>query len=343
MNSKDWSYMEEENWVGKYPVCASNNQSPVNISTETVLKCNLLCKLANLYKPSRCKIINDNNKLIVLNYDSGSRIKFKNVLYSLEKISIHSPSLHTIDGTKYDMEICLYHSLGITKPNNSDNGIILSCLFKKGDHSGNLEKFINEFINEIPISSNSQEKIVNVSKDWSAEMILPKKKSFFLYEGSLPYPPCTEKYNWVVFEEVGTISETNLETFKYNISNNSRSIQSLGNRDIYYNSNVEIEEIKDMPDPNPKIKKKINKKVKYSKFKDDGIPKRISKIIKIISLIFAFSLLLIDSYFIVKWLYRYEIMQKILNSLAGKNILAGSGFSNTIFKINQKINRMNQT
>ena len=36
-------------------------------------------------------------------------------------------------------------------------------------------------------------------------------------------------------------------------------------------------------------------------------------------------------------------MQKILNSLAGKNILAGSGFSNTIFKINQKINRMNQT
>ena len=89
--------------------------------------------------------------------------------------------------------------------------------------------------------------------------------------------------------------------------------------------------------------KKYKKKKTYSKFEDTGIPKRIVKIVKIITLVFAFLLILIDSFFIVKWLYRYEIMQRILNSLAGKNILAGSGLTNTFFNINQKFNRLNQT
>ena len=41
---------------------------------------------------------------------------------------------------------------------------------------------MNEFINEIPISSNSQEKVVNVSKDWSAEIYYQENP--FLYEDS---------------------------------------------------------------------------------------------------------------------------------------------------------------
>ena len=33
-----------------------------------------------------------------------------------------------------------------------------------------------------------------------------------MYDGSLPFPPCNEKYKVFVFEEIGNIGSTNLET-----------------------------------------------------------------------------------------------------------------------------------
>ena len=50
----------------------------------------------------------------ILTFDSGSYIKYvkdKKVL-SLKAMTIHTPSLHTINGTQYDMEVVLYHKLG---------------------------------------------------------------------------------------------------------------------------------------------------------------------------------------------------------------------------------------
>ena len=45
-------------------------------------------------------------------------------------------------------------------------------------------------------------------KKWSVEQLLPERKSFYTYNGSIAMPPCTENYAWVVFEQhISIISE----------------------------------------------------------------------------------------------------------------------------------------
>ena len=43
---------------------------------------------------------------------------------------------------------------------------------------------------------------ITVDKDWGPEMVIPELKSYFYYPGSLPFPPCEEGWDWIVFEEI---------------------------------------------------------------------------------------------------------------------------------------------
>ena len=88
--------------------------------------------------------------------------------------------MHKIDGIACDLEVCLVHSLSDSV--NDDDGLVVSCLYNSGKHYGNTEHFINQFINDVVINSKKE---IEVSKSWSAEMLLPNYKSFFYYEGSV--------------------------------------------------------------------------------------------------------------------------------------------------------------
>ena len=82
---------------------------------------------------------------------------------------------------------------------------------------------------------------VPVSNEWSAEKLLPvKNTSFFMYDGSLPFPPCDENYKVIVFEEIGNIGNTNFDLLKENIGSNNRP-QPLNDRKIFYNPGRKLE------------------------------------------------------------------------------------------------------
>ena len=226
-----WSFSENFYWKNNFPQCGGPNQSPINLDSEIIQKCETLCNFDTFYESSKCYVTYINN-LIQLNYDKGSYLKFQDILYELKNITIHAPSLHSIDGEKYDLEICLIHSLNSDE--SDTNGIILSRMFQKGPHYGNPENFINQFINDLPRVEVSNEMEINVSNNWNVNMLLPKNKSYFMYEGSLPFPPCTEQYKVFVYEDIGSIGETNINIFQNNISDSFRPIQLLNNRTIFY-------------------------------------------------------------------------------------------------------------
>ena len=226
-----WSFSENFYWKNNFPQCGGPNQSPINLDSEIIQKCETLCHFDTFYESSKCYVTYINN-LIQLNYDKGSYLKFQDILYELKNITVHSPSLHSIDGEKYDLEICLIHSLNSDE--SDTNGIILSRMFQKGPHYGNPEIFINQFINDLPRVEVSNEMEINVSNNWNVNMLLPKNKSYFMYDGSLPFPPCTEQYKVFVYEDIGSIGETNINIFQNNISDSFRPIQLLNNRSIFY-------------------------------------------------------------------------------------------------------------
>ena len=327
-----WSFNDSFIWENNHPECGNNKQSPINIDTNLIKECNTLCDFDLIYKNSNC-YINYKNNNIRIKYSTGSYFKYQDVLYELKEITIHTPSLHSIDGEKYDLEICLVHSLDGNS--DSSNGIMLCCLFESGPHHGEPEQFINQIINEIPIEEINYDKEINVSETWGVNMLLPENKSFFMYEGSLPYPPCTEKYNVFVFETIGKIGSTNINMFKEFIGKNIRKIQPLNDRTVFYKS-----KIKNKKSSNRVIKTSSNKYLKCAKAVmpekkennvtkntglvdaiNNGIDPELKQKIKKYALVIVCVLLFILAYYFVVYLFKYYKAQKILMGIAGKAII----------------------
>ena len=75
-----------------------------------------------------------------------------------------------------------------------------------------------------PNDEDNKEKEINIDVDntWSPDWLIPDNQAFFTYHGSLPHPPCDEKWFWVVYEESNIISRTLLETFKLGFNRTNR-------------------------------------------------------------------------------------------------------------------------
>lgn len=336
----NWTYDRDYEWKKNSKKCENTKksiQSPINIDTSlinnedkfrTIHMCDSKCKLSINYKPSGCHVINEFNTPTVY-FDCGSFIRYnghiddvektkdgeivnkinENEIFELHKMTIHTPSMHTINSMKYDVELNLYHySLGdmlesttinfINNDKNNNNedtckysnklkgrkgdslqpkispeegkkGVIISLLLKIGEDNGSINDFFSQIINKIPLQASRPEDAkeieVPVDEDWGAKLLLPKDKAFFSYNGSLPVPPCEEYWHWVVFEEIGEISNLFFETLNLGFRNNIRSVQKInyGKMIIKYNNNPKFDkenelEIKNMTKTIQKYQKKIN-------------------------------------------------------------------------------------
>ena len=277
-----------------------SKQSPINIDTDRVQECHLLCKLDINYKPSKCHISRTEQGIIKLNWDPGSFISFNNMNYELKHIQIHTPSMHQIDGNSSEMEINLYHhnfedETDLTKSEDeihgttsttdkqkkkkleelepsqlkenhphtehyhkkqgfiTKKGVIISILVNhKETSSQNGETkasrpnmFISQFIHNKKFldlkKDNTKIKDIEVHKDWNVSDLLPESKSYYTYEGSIPYPPCVEDFQWVVFEQHVEVIQEFINTLR-NEGNPKgyRDVHPLNNRVVFHNNNIEI-------------------------------------------------------------------------------------------------------
>lgn len=327
-HAKDWDYMESFLWGNNYPVCNGVKQSPINIDTNDMKECRTLCNILPKLKPSKC-FVGYKNKTVTIKYSPGSYTEYESTLYELSEISIHTPSLHSIDGQKFDIEVCLVHKL---TDNSSDKaGLILCCLFERGPHYGEPESFISQIINGIPSEEIDYEKEISVSDDWSASWLLPENSGYFSYFGSLPFPPCSEGYSVFVYEKVGIIGNINIETFKRYLGNNSRPVKSIGSRTVFYTpylkSNANSERkiyysknkyLKCYPERAPTVKKEP---VATSNTDDitSGISSDLKNTINNIIMSLIILLIIVNAFYFVKFLFRHFYIQKMLRMFGGKD------------------------
>ena len=337
----DWSFENFYLWRNMFPECSSIEQSPINITTDNLNECNLMCQLETFYKNSKCKVKYTKNNMVVLDYDYGSRVKFSGNFYNLTKIAIFTPSMHTIDNEKFDAEIMMIHSSDQSDNKDSfDNGIITCKLLNRYNREyGPEQDFLNEFIFKIPkVPFNDEDlyETIEVSDRWSADLLNPQERtSFFMYDGSLPFPPCSEKYKVIVYEEIGNIGNTNLKLLRENIGKNNRPPQPLESRKIFYNSGRLIKaeaankdtyssnkflRCEKRDDPLPTVQQE---QTTASLFTDDKLEERTFKIIKNVFLFITFAAIIVLSYYSTIYLYRQMYIQKILKTLLPRDIYFG--------------------
>tara|TARA_B110001469_G_C9632093_1_gene316323 strand:- start:313 stop:1458 length:1146 start_codon:yes stop_codon:yes gene_type:complete len=336
---KKWSFADNFIWSNSFPICKAPNQSPINIDTENIQKCTSLCDFTTIYKESKC-FVNYKNNLIRIKYSQGSYVEYQNILYELKEITIHTPTMHNIDNTKYDMEVCLIHSLSsdnkTTTTSDTPDGIMLCRLFESGPHYGPAETFINQIINELPKEDIDYDKEIDVSETWSANMLMPENKSFYMYDGSLPFPPCNTNYKVIVYEDIGRIGKTNLEIFKLNIGDNIRLTQDLGSRVVMYKAHYKDDTPQNGEDiltnnkylkcserPETKLLKTIEETKPIIETNDDGLDSTTRMYLKQIFLMIIVIFIFVNALVFIKYLFKHFYAQKLLILLIGREYLEG--------------------
>jgi len=247
-----WVFDRSNEWKTRYDTCSNKSAriSPLNIDTSSIASCNALCRLSVNYKPTTCSVSMVNN-IPTVTFSPNCVLKFKNDFFFLRKMTIHYTSMHTINESYYDLEILLYHNRNPI--NDSDGGIILSVLLKSGQDFGSANSFLNEFINKMPSNEMPIEQDVDVSETWCPDQLFPEgSKSFFYYDGALPYPPCTQNWTFIIFEESVPIAQNIIDTIRYMIGLKNKNIRPTQKKPkditIFYNSNSQFDGTQDVSD-----------------------------------------------------------------------------------------------
>lgn len=259
-----WSYSTSSTWKKKYPAAGGKEQSPINIDMSAVVDCDMLCKIALKMAPSTCRV-KIANRTPIIHFDPGCYIKFIRTqdILALKSGTIHVPSMHTINGQKYDMELILLFKLGGSINPDAEGympgGAAISILFQRGQDYGPANNFFNEFIHKLPNDQESaREMDIPVSADWSPEWVLPpESKSYFYYPGSLPYPPCEEGWRWIVFEDIQGISGNIIDSLSVAFSGNIRPLKALNSRAVAYNANPKLPVAHDLDERSDADKQKL--------------------------------------------------------------------------------------
>jgi carbonic anhydrase len=244
-----WAFDRSNEWTARYGSCSkkATRTAPLNIDISKVSPCNALCRLSVKYEPTTCSISMINN-IPTVTFSPNCIIKFKNDFFYLRKMTIHYTSMHTVNDNYYDLEVLLYHNRNPI--NDADGGVILCILMKKGVDYGKANAFMNEFINQMPANDMPTEQDVTVSDTWCPDSLFPSAKSFFYYDGALPYPPCNPNWSLIIFEESVPISKNIIETVKYILGPSNKNIRPIQrtppDTSIFYNANSQFDGVQDM-------------------------------------------------------------------------------------------------
>ncbi|KAG8047233.1 hypothetical protein GUJ93_ZPchr0008g12344 [Zizania palustris] len=140
----------------------------------------------------------------------------------------HTPSEHTIDDRRYDMELHMVHL-------NAQNeaaviGILYDVGFRRDKFLYKLEPYIRKIANQ-----KDKEVLVHGGVDPNIAKG-PLDNIYYRFMGSFTTPPCTEGVTWTIIKEVRTVSFDQLALLRAAVldgfENNARPVQDVNNREI---------------------------------------------------------------------------------------------------------------
>jgi len=138
--------------------------------------------------------------------------------YDLDTIVFHAPSEHKIVGAPYDMEIQLTHK-------SLEGQILILAVFMEREATN---PFLTNIWSSIPAPGDDASEPIALDPT----KLLPQRRKYYQYEGSLTHPPCTEGVHWYVMTDPLPLSDRQLAQFSHSIPFNARPVQALNGRKV---------------------------------------------------------------------------------------------------------------
>lgn len=189
-------------------------QSPIDIAETTRKE---LPDIEFRYQPSRIQIVYNGHTVEDVQ-DEKSVIVVDGQDFHLKQFHFHSPSEHTINGRHYPMEMHLVHA------SESGRIAVVGVMIDEGNKENAA---FAPVWRHLPTEEN---KVREYRELVDTDAMLPKKRTYFRYDGSFTTPPCTEDVIWLVMTKSVRLSGKQIAAFQEVIRGNNRPVQPLNGR-----------------------------------------------------------------------------------------------------------------
>ena len=194
---------------------AGNRQSPIDIRDGIKVE---LEPIAFDYKPTSFSVT-DNGHTIQVTLGGGNYITIQNRMYELVQFDFHRPSEERINGRGFEMAVHLMHR-------DPENRVaVIAVLLERGA----AQSLIQTVWNHLPLEKNVA---VTPAIVLDLNELLPPRRDYFTYMGSLTTPPCSEGVLWMVLKEPVQASAAQMALFSRLYPLNARPIQVSSGRMI---------------------------------------------------------------------------------------------------------------
>ena len=159
----------------------------------------------------------DNGHTVQVNVAEGQTMRIMERTYQLIQFHFHKPAEERVNGRSYDMVAHLVHK-------DADGKLaVVAVLMEQGIENPLLQTIWNN----LPLE---QGILVSPAAPLDLNKLLPEKRDYWTYMGSLTTPPCTEDVLWMVMKQPLQVSPEQIGIFGRLYPNNARPVQPTNNR-----------------------------------------------------------------------------------------------------------------
>uniref|UniRef100_A0A5B7C1F4 Carbonic anhydrase n=1 Tax=Davidia involucrata TaxID=16924 RepID=A0A5B7C1F4_DAVIN len=220
-----WGELKKE-WAA----CTNGGmQSPIDMSNQRVKLITQSRELKMDYRACNATVKNRGHDISLRWVGDAGSIQINGTDYFLEQAHWHSPSEHSINGRRYDLELHMVHA---TRDVNVKNRIAVTGLLYK---IGQSDMFL-------PKLTSNLTSMTDAIKERNLGVIDPNEikmggKNYYNYMGSLTVPPCTEGVIWIINKKVRTVSQDQVKLLREIVHDyaeeNARPLQPLNAREVH--------------------------------------------------------------------------------------------------------------
>ncbi len=217
-----WGYsgpLGPEAWSSLHPsfsLCGKGQrQSPVDIRDGLPVD---LEPVEFNYRPGFFSVT-DNGHTVQVQVGGGNAIEVGARRYELTGFHFHLPGEERVDGRSFAMSIHLVHR------DAQGRLAVVGLVAEEGpEHPA-----VQSVWNHLPLERGE---FVAASVEFDPAALLPRRRGYYTYMGSLTTPPCTEGVLWIVMQQPIQVSPQQLAIFARLHPMNARPIQPLQGRVI---------------------------------------------------------------------------------------------------------------
>ncbi|WP_242428265.1 carbonic anhydrase [Janthinobacterium lividum] len=221
-----WSYEGDSgpaNWSKinvDWGKCGNGSrQSPIDIRDGMKVE---LEQISFDYHPSSFNVV-DNGHTVQVGVSGGNYITVQNRMFELQQFHFHRPSEERINGKAFEMVVHLVHR------DAEGRLAVLALLLERGAPQATIQTVWNN----LPLEKfETMQPTILLDP---AEM-LPARRDYYTYMGSMTSPPCSEGVLWLVMKQPVQASPAQMALFSRLYPLNARPIQP-GNGRIIKESN----------------------------------------------------------------------------------------------------------